>query len=46
MYIPKRANLLKSKGKKSFIYRLEDLTLFIKFIIIDSSSIKIDKRLA
>ena len=46
MYIPKRANLLKPRDRKPSIYRLEDLTLFIKLIIIDSSSIKIDKRLA
>ena len=46
MYTSKRANLLESKGREPFIYRLEDLTLFIKFIIIDFSSIKINKRLA
>ena len=46
MYIPKKANLLKSRGREPFIYRLENLTLSIKFIIINSSSIKIDKKLA
>ena len=44
--MPKRANLLKLRGRKPSIYRLEDLTLSIKFIIIDFSFIKIDKRLA
>ena len=46
MYTPKRANLLKSRGREPSIYRLENLTLFIKFIIIDFSFIEIDKRLA
>ena len=46
MYTPKRANLLEPRGRESSIHRLEDLTLSIKFIIIDSSSIEIDKRLA
>ena len=46
MYTPKRANLLESRGKKPSIHKLENLTLFIKLIIIDSSSIKIDKKLA
>ena len=46
MYTPKRANLLESKGREPSIYRLEDLTLSIKLIIIDSSSIEIDKKLA
>ena len=46
MHTPKRANLLKSRGREPSIYRLEDLTLFIKLIIIDSSSIEINKKLA
>ena len=46
MYTPKRANLLEPRGREPSIYRLEDLTLSIKSIIIDSSSIEIDKRLA
>ena len=46
MYTPKRANLLESRDREPSIYRLEDLTLSIKSIIIDSSSIEIDKRLA
>ena len=46
MYTPKRANLLESRGREPFIYRLEDLTLSIKSIVIDSSSIEINKRLA
>ena len=46
MYISKKANSLESRDKKSSIRRLEDLTLFIKSIIIDSSSIEIDKKLA
>ena len=46
MYTLKKANLLESRGRESSIYRLEDLTLFIKSIIIDFSSIEIDKRLA
>ena len=46
MYIPKKANLLKSRSREPSIYRLEDLTLFIKFTIIDFSSIEKNKRLA
>ena len=44
MYTPKRANLLKSKSRELSIHRLENLTLSIKLIIIDFSSIEIDKR--
>ena len=46
MYTPKRANLLEPRSREPFIHRLEDLTLFIKPIIIDFSSIEINKRLA
>ena len=46
MYTPKKANLLESRGKEPSIYRLEDLTLSIKPIIVDSSSTEIDKKLA
>ena len=46
MHTPKRANLLESRSREPSIYRLEDLTLSIKLIIIDSSSIEIDKKLA
>ena len=46
MYTPKRANLLEPRDREPSIYRLEDLTLSIKPIIIDFSSIEIDKRLA
>ena len=46
MYTPKRANLLEPRSREPSIHRLEDLTLSIKFIIINSSSIEIDKKLA
>ena len=42
MHISKRANLLEPRGREPSIYRLENLTLFIKLIIIDSSFIEID----
>ena len=46
MHTPKEANLLELRSRKPSIYRLENLTLSIKPIIIDSSSIEINKRLA
>jgi len=42
--MPKKANLLKLKGREPSIYKLNNLTLSIKSTIIDFSSIEIDKR--